>query len=226
MQAVAGQPFTALLVDQAGIRGIGARVEVPVTRAIVTYWHAATFDGAQWSVTLDSPPDVGDYNLVWMTGDFPPTLEAFVPLHVVALDETVVDFPTLDPADVTPTVDDVALLERTRTIVDSDDTEEVTFTNATRPSADEVTELISTSVPLVLSDLPHLNINPDHYSQISHAIALYTAILIEGSFFRNQQEGAKTTMLWQVLYDNTMSNIVRAIEIDLRQAATPGSILA
>lgn len=68
---------------------MGARVEVPYTREIVSFWQAAilqdTGDALRWVVDLDPPAlGVGDYCLVWRTGDpEPPDTEVFVPLMVV-----------------------------------------------------------------------------------------------------------------------------------------------
>lgn len=71
---------------------MGARIEVPYTRQIVSYWQPAVFvDGLDaignparfWQVTLEGPPAVGDYLLVFRTGDpEPPELEVFFPLMV------------------------------------------------------------------------------------------------------------------------------------------------
>lgn len=68
---------------------MGARVEVPYTREIVSAWFVAvvedTGDALRWVVDLDPPAlGAGDYNLVWRTGDTePPVMEVFVPLMVV-----------------------------------------------------------------------------------------------------------------------------------------------
>lgn len=62
---------------------LGARIEVPVTRAIVSYWRRARLDEltGEYVATLDAPPAAGEYNLVWRTGDpEPPAYETFIPL--------------------------------------------------------------------------------------------------------------------------------------------------
>jgi len=64
---------------------LGARVEVPVTRAIVSYWRPAVFDPVLglWAVVLEGPVAVGEYNLVWRDGGpEPPVREVVVPLNV------------------------------------------------------------------------------------------------------------------------------------------------
>lgn len=85
--AVTSPSLTATLLAPADVGGLGARVEVPFTRAIVSAWHAAAWDPVSgvWSVTLDTPPAQGEFNLVWRTGDpEPPAYEAFIPLSVIA----------------------------------------------------------------------------------------------------------------------------------------------
>lgn len=71
---------------------MGARIEVPYTRQIVSYWRPAEFvDGVDlignparlWQVVLDGPPEAGDYLFVFRTGDpEPPEMEVFFPLAV------------------------------------------------------------------------------------------------------------------------------------------------
>lgn len=71
---------------------MGARVEVPYTRAIASFWQLATIiegvDGLGnpalfYQVDLDPPPVAGDYLLVFRTGDpEPPDVELFYPLMV------------------------------------------------------------------------------------------------------------------------------------------------
>lgn len=62
---------------------MGARIEVPVTRAIVSYYRLAVLDGGVWTVELEPPPFGGSYNLVWRTNDAePPELEVTVPLTI------------------------------------------------------------------------------------------------------------------------------------------------
>ena len=73
----------------APVHYMGARVEVPYTREVVSSWQVATVedtgDALRWVVDLDPPGlGAGDYNLVWRTGDAePPEMEVFVPLMVV-----------------------------------------------------------------------------------------------------------------------------------------------
>lgn len=81
MQAVAGQSLTATLVAPPGVTALGARLERPVTREIVAYWRPATLIDTTWTVTLDGPPDPGEYLLAWRSPDpEPPAYETFVPV--------------------------------------------------------------------------------------------------------------------------------------------------
>lgn len=83
MVIVVGETLMATLLAPGGVTGLGARVEVPVTRAIISYWRPAVLEGSTWIVTLETPPQPGEYLLVWRTGDGdPPAYEAFVPLTI------------------------------------------------------------------------------------------------------------------------------------------------
>lgn len=219
MQVPLGQPFTTSLVDPPGsIRDLGARVEVPVTRAIVSYWVAATLTGALWTITLDPPLSPGDYQLVWRdSGPEPPEFEAFIPLVVVEgaiVDSAPADFPAPDPAAVRPTVAAIAALERTRTASGGGGTVDE-FTDDTEPSAGEVEDTIDQAVPAVLS-LLQSRFPVTYYERVTHAVALYTAMLLEGSFFR-EQIGEGSVDLWRNLFSTQITSIRGAIDLDLNQ---------
>jgi hypothetical protein len=93
--------------------------------------------------------------------------------------------PAIDLAQVTPTVDDVAILCRTRTIHD-DLTEVSTFDTETRPTDVECQELISQALGEVLVALPP-NVDMTLWaSPIRRVIALRAAGLVETSFYREQ----------------------------------------
>ncbi|WP_217913230.1 hypothetical protein [Miltoncostaea marina] len=148
MPYVVGQPVVAMLTAPPGVAGLGARIEVPVTRAIVSAWAPAVLADGVWTVTLDAPPSVGDYLLVWRTPDpEPPAYEAFVPLSVV------VELPAgAAPGDASawaPSLDDVAAATPAYTRGGFDDDEEQagaeqgTFTDDTSPTATHVRGLIA-----------------------------------------------------------------------------------
>lgn len=90
MQASLGSAVLATLVapSVAPAFPIGARIEVPVTRAIVSYWRPAyELLTGDLTVVLDAPPAAGEYNLVWRdSGPEGPgertEFEVFVPLTV------------------------------------------------------------------------------------------------------------------------------------------------
>ena len=248
MYVAAGAPFTATLVDPGGLTppgvNLGARIEVPVTRAIVGNWVPAQLSGIVWSVDLDAPPlqvgsqvygyggypalqaalDAGEFNIVWMDGLDPPSCEIFVPLVTTASSGSngsgtgvPPDWPDPDPLACSPSVDDVAALERTRTIDDVSN-DEGTFTSVTTPSDTEVSGLITQAVPVVLAELlPQFD--PGHYPTVAHCVALYTAILIEGSYHREQlNEGA--VQLWRTLYMAGISGLQTQINEDLQQVGS------
>jgi hypothetical protein len=241
MEVVAGQPFTATLVDPGGLSdlNLGARIEVPVTRAIVTAWTAAVLQGNTWSVTLDAPPaeppsqvyyalgawpviqaelDAGEFNIVWMDDVEPPTVEIYVPLWTSTeyVDPNALpvpeDWTAPDLTQVTPTLADVAALESTRTIDDTA-TELGTFTADTRPTDTQVTGLIAQATHDVLASL-RPTFPASYYPIVRNAIALYTAILIEGSFYREQlNEGS--AQLYRQLFTAEIAGLQSATTVDL-----------
>jgi len=90
MQSTLGSDLVATLVAPGVLPAfpVGARIEVPETRAILAYWRPAVYDETTgvWTVAFaDSPLLVGEYNLVWRdSGPEPPEFEVFIPLAVVA----------------------------------------------------------------------------------------------------------------------------------------------
>lgn len=140
---------------------LGARIEVPLTRAIVAYWRPAAYDpiADQWTVVLDPPLDGGEYNLVWRTGDpEPPAFEVFIPLSMVR-SGLPAPLPPGEPPEWAPSLADVAEVAPayTRGGFDDDgqfsgapqqdpDTGVPTFTANTSPTAAHVEGLIRTAV--------------------------------------------------------------------------------
>jgi hypothetical protein len=224
MQVQIGQDITSQLIDPAGSYDrMGARVEVPITGAIISPWSDATLSGGVWTVVCDGvidPPGPGDYLLYWMTPDDPPSFREPLPLTVVPVSivqpaGVVPDFPPLDPAQVVPTVDQVASLERTRTIEDSGD-EVFTFDSGTRPTNVEVENLIEQAVPAVCGSL-RAAFPTRYYPDVQHLVCLYTAILLEGSYFREQVSTEGAMSVWRTLYTTSLTALQGQIEYDLKQ---------
>jgi hypothetical protein len=97
-----------------------------------------------------------------------------------------------------PSVDDVALLLRTRTVGagpggsliggDTGPVELTTFTAETRPTATEVEAMIDVASDEVLAQLPAEIASSFH--AIRRSIALRAAVLIEASFFRESADAS------------------------------------
>lgn len=93
---------------------------------------------------------------------------------------------------VLPSVDDVALLLRTRTVGppsgsglggDTGPSDSTTFTSSTRPTATEVTRIIATAYGAIMPQLASQPVTEDQMSGAKHAVAMYAAQLISMSFF-------------------------------------------
>src|SRR5437764_18243 len=151
MPVAAGSKFTAYLPDPGGPAvGVGARIEVPITRAIASMFVAGTLatPSGMWSVVLDAPQTAGDFEIVWMTGANPEPypFPIFVPLTatlgpVLSTVGGEVDYPNVTSDAVAPTLEDVAIYEMTRTRAD-DGTLYTTFTPQTFPTDVQVGQLI------------------------------------------------------------------------------------
>lgn len=226
-QVPAGLPFTASLVDPAGLTAtLGARIETPVARAIVDNWKVATLTGGLYTVTMDAPATPGAYELVWRTGDpDPPSFEGFVPLIVVAnagfAATPPVDYPAVDEGEVRPSVDEVAKLLQTRT-VDEGGAEQGTFNDITRPTADQAEQVIDQAVDDTLSELQP-QFDPRHYRQCKRVITLECALLIEGSYYREQADD-KVVTLYQNLHDSALAGLQNRIQQDLDQQNLIGGL--
>jgi hypothetical protein len=94
--------------------------------------------------------------------------------------------PPVDPAQVTPSVADVAALEATRR-VQSDGDEADTFTSDTRPTDVQCQDLIVQATQEVTGMLPAC-CDPIWYAAIRRVIALRVASLIEVSYYREQAQ--------------------------------------
>lgn len=232
-QVAVGAAITAQMYDPPGglSEGVklGARVEVPYTREIVSYYQHGvledTGDALIWTVTLLGVLYPGLFNLVWLSDDaLPNEFEVFIPLNVVAGPVAGAgsgvpgqNYPPVDLAEVTPTVDDVAQLERTRTF-DSYGNEYITFTDATRPTADEVLRVITDAVPVVLGTLPTY-FDPKHWPAAKGVIALFCAMTIEGSWFKEQAlvAGRAAGMPWELEYTTARDELEATINEDRDQ---------
>jgi len=114
------------------------------------------------------------------------------------------DIPPVDRTACTPSVDQVALLLRTRT-VDNTGAEQGTFTSVTRPTDTEAAALIQQALEITLTDLPDW-LPPSLYPRVQQAVALKAADLIEISFYREQyNQGAARA--YTELYDLAIQSI-------------------
>jgi hypothetical protein len=120
--------------------------------------------------------------------------------------------------DISPSVDDVALLLRTRTTgdglaiglgSDTGPTDVTTFTANTRPAVTEVENTILTAVSAVggmfTGTVPDASVGV-----AKHAVALYACVLIEVSFFRDQAND-ESVQIWRDLMAEHVLQVNRAI---------------
>ena len=246
-----GADITAAIDDPPGEFGpgvtLGARVEMPYTRAIVSYYQRATQDPQTrvWTVTLEGVPFTGMFQFVWRTDDAePPEYEVMLPILVSASALPAgglqpvygQNYPPVDRGAVTPTVAGVSKLERTRTVDDAGNEYEV-FNDQTRPTAQEVEGIIGDAVDFVLSTLPEA-FNPARYEQVRRVVALNAAMTIEGSFFK-EQSAPNMPVRWQpeytgerdkleesILEDRNQNNLLGAMEPRLTAPTTTPTGLA
>ena len=127
-----------------------------------------------------------------------------------------------------PSVDDVAKLLRTRTVAglatglgaDSGPADQTTFDATTRPSRNEVQNLIGTSYDAMLGRLA-VPLEEGSYDTFRHIVALYTAVLIEVSYFREQnQQNDALLRLWR----ETIAELLAAIQTKWERDH-PGSVV-
>jgi hypothetical protein len=120
----------------------------------------------------------------------------------------------------TPSVDNVALHLRTRTVGPSSgglggDTgpgDITTFTGTTRPTATEVEDMIQAAMDITLGPLGGGDEIPDErQAQVKRAIAIYAAMLVELSFFR-EQSTAESRATWADLYATALEGVSDAVD--------------
>ena len=112
----------------------------------------------------------------------------------------------IDPALVRPTVAEVSILERTRTVGmtagglggDTTPSDITVFGTDTRPTATEVDAIIDQAVEAIIGQMP-AEVPVVYYGQIRHFVALYSAILIEGSFFRESLDEGSVELYTSLL---------------------------
>ena len=131
--------------------------------------------------------------------------------------------PAIDRAAVTPSVDDVALLLRTRTVggqaqgglgSDTGPADLTTFDDTTRPKGEEVARIIEAATDETLAQLP-ARVDAQYLPGILRTIALRAASVVELSFFRETSGDSETA-----------ASLTGAYLGDLRalQQAIPGEV--
>ena len=123
-------------------------------------------------------------------------------------------------ADYTPTVQEVASYIRSRTR-DQYGNEAGTFNEDTRPTGVEVAELIAVAEGLVV---PALGRFPESLAASARSlIALCAAILVEGSYFSDSQEGSQVENL-ETRFDKALEGFQTAVNRNAPNDVRYGSI--
>lgn len=125
--------------------------------------------------------------------------------------------------DVRPSVEDVAALEQTRTTGGNSlggDEGDGTFTETTVPSASQVEAVIDTALDLIVPQLGTLLTGDAQLGMVKRAVALQAAIIIEGSYFREQIDQGSVS-LWSALLARLMTGLGTLSGSDV--ITTPGS---
>jgi hypothetical protein len=189
-----------------------------VTGAIATAFGYAQVGTDFTTITLEAPVTVGQYLIHWMTSGAQSIYDAYQPLFVQATGAAIVgvEWPIVDPAQVRPTIQEVALLEQIRTVDLTTGAEQGTFNDATRPTGDQVEDLIDKAIDDMVAELPRPNIDPSRWPQLKRAVEFYAAMLIEGSFYKEQQAD-RGALVWQQEYQEAMLSLQAGITSDMAQ---------
>lgn len=112
------------------------------------------------------------------------------------------------PGGVRPSVAEVASKVRARTRVKGGG-QAGTFTASTNPSADDVEDLISEALDEVLGKVREPEAATDYERRVRGAVALYTAILIELSYYPEQVGSGKSpAATYQALYASRIKALI------------------
>jgi hypothetical protein len=201
-----GKPWTEVKIRQS--EGPGLPWQVIDTQALAPLDADPAQPAPRSITTTQATLEEAIWGFVWLDAE---GHEATTEAPVYNPEE---GFPEVHRVWVTPTVEEVAVLEATRTIGSSPG-EQGTFTSDTRPTRAQVEAIIRQAVDDVLAQLlPRLK--PEHYAEARRAAALWAAILIEGSFFREQSnEGA--VQVYQQRYQQAIKGIQESLEEDRKQ---------
>ena len=173
-----------------------------------------------YTAVLIAPVDPGEYSVFWDTGTVTPQTTASEDLTVTLVP---------DATDVTPTVAEVAALLHARTTVRGG-SEAGTFTDTSRPTADQAQAMIDAAVPLVLSSvgvLPTLAECPDAPTLTGAVRALITmraTLFVEPSLWPEQTTaGVSPYTALREQYEAELPRVVDAVR-DCREsgAIVPG----
>lgn len=220
-EAIVGSTFTAALVvpPNTFTGNLGARVEAPGTRAIVTAWQRASVTGDMYTVTLEAPVATGPYQVVWMTDE---SVTSFGPMFIplIAINPTdaggdASTWPLIDPSAITPSVDEIASLDGTRAVDQDDGSKVGTFNDSTFPTADQVQAAAADAVSDVLAILPD-TIDPTYWPRAKTAVKYLAAILIEQSYFRENAGGPSSgaVLSWTARFNAITSALANATDVN------------
>lgn len=178
-----GADFTAIVQGApSGLAGtLGVRIEnadgtnhTPRTTAGIVELESGS--GAYSKADLVAPDDAGTYVVLWDTGGGSPVF-ASEELRVsgrIGLDVEV---------DWRPTVDQVATHIRARTATDESGDEVGTFTADTRPTADQVEDIIDDKVQEILAVFVSGEVPEASFGAAHRAVRLSAAAEVEQSYF-------------------------------------------
>jgi hypothetical protein len=116
--------------------------------------------------------------------------------------------PVVHRVAVRPSVDDVALLVRSR-VIGPGGQDLPTFDDTTHPTADAVERLIDNALDEVLGMLPD-HVDPVWYAPIRRLIALRAVVTLEGSFYPRGQDSSSVEA-WTARFAFDMQALQRAI---------------
>lgn len=203
-----GRPFTEARIEEAaGATGEWAIIEhVALEPLDADPLHPET----RTLTTAKAQIATGFYRVVWVDKESAET-QPTTPVQMLVEGGT------------RPAVADVAALIRARTKI-AGGKEAGTFTNSTRPTSDQVDNLIEFALDDVLGKVQAPEAGTVYEARVRGAVALYAAVLVETSYFPEQVGGGgrSAAQTLKELYESRLKALIAEGEVGTPQGEGDG----